>query len=753
MPTDSLHTSLVGYQSNSSGETGSDGLLGAMPTDSLHTSLVGYQPSSSGETGSNGPLGAMPTDSGRTSLVGYQQSNSDETGSGVTSDTMPTDSGRTSLAGYQPLPSTESGTSNSTNSVSATGDQYIDGLLTWHAWGDATIYYSFPTNATSYSYSASDDYYYDGISGTLNGVAAAQIVAVQFALDAGSGGAASAGFSVEGITGLGVAQDLTPDSNDHIRVAETSSASVGTAEVADFPGNYVTANVNDNGDVWFGSYSGYIYRSPEAGNYAWATHIHELGHALGLKHGHENSAFGPLPSDMDSMEYTIMTYRSYEDGPLTGYTNETWGYAQSWMMLDIQALQTMYGADFTTNSGNTVYSWDPTSGDTLVNGAVGIDAGGNRIFATVWDGGGIDTYDLSAYTTAVIVDLTPGGHSVFSTTQLAYLGHDGVSSQYSRGNIFNALQYQGDTRSLIENAIGGSGNDVMTGNAADNNIEGRDGDDTIYGVNGADTIYGDLGDDTIYGGNGADTIYGGWDNDYLRGGGQNDHLEGQLGDDTIYGDRGDDTIYGGNGADTIYGGHDNDYMRGGGQNDRLEGQLGDDTIYGDQGNDSIFGGNGEDILYGGYGHDLIRGGANRDIIEGALGNDTIYGDRGDDRVLGGNGNDKVFGGEDHDFVHGGGGNDLVDGGSGNDRLGGGLGSDTFVFADGFGIDTISDFDALDDNEDIDLSDVTAITDYTDLETNHMNQVGADVVIDDLAGNTITLTGVNLADLDEDDFLF
>ena len=37
--------------------------------------------------------------------------------------------------------------------------------------------------------------------------------------------------------------------------------------------------------------------------------LHETGHALGLKHGHE---FPPaISSDRDSVEYTVMTYRSY----------------------------------------------------------------------------------------------------------------------------------------------------------------------------------------------------------------------------------------------------------------------------------------------------------------------------------------------------------------------------------------------------------------------------------------------------------
>lgn len=78
------------------------------------------------------------------------------------------------------------------------------------------------------------------------------------------------------------------------------------------------------------------------------------------------------------------------------------------MMLDIAALQEMYGADYTTNSGDTVYKWNPNQGITYVNGVAAITPAANRIFATIWDGGGIDTYDLSAYTTALKIDLRAG---------------------------------------------------------------------------------------------------------------------------------------------------------------------------------------------------------------------------------------------------------------------------------------------------------------------------------------------------------
>ena len=163
-----------------------------------------------------------------------------------------------------------------------------------------------------------------------------------------------------------------------------------------------------------------------------------------------------------------MTYRSYLGGPITGYTNEQWGYPQTFMMSDIAALQTMYGADYTYHSGNTVYSWTPGSGITYVDGVAWLTPGGNRIFMTIWDGGGIDTYDFSAYTTGVTIDLGPGDYSIGSPAQLAYLG----GGNYAHGNVYNAYLFQGDARSYIENAIGGSGNDFIYGNDIANDLKG-----------------------------------------------------------------------------------------------------------------------------------------------------------------------------------------------------------------------------------------------------------------------------------------
>src|SRR5438128_9244505 len=137
------------------------------------------------------------------------------------------------------------------------------------------------------------------------------------------------------------------------------------------------------------------------------------------------------------------------------------------MANDLLALQTLYGVNFSPHSENTVYSWNPTTGQEYINGvgqlAPGTGTGGssNRVFETIWDGNGVDTYDLSNYTTAVTINLNPGASSITSTTQLAYLGN----GHYAAGNIYNAYLFNNDGRSYIDNANGGSGNDTITGNA------------------------------------------------------------------------------------------------------------------------------------------------------------------------------------------------------------------------------------------------------------------------------------------------
>ncbi|AWI61245.1 M10 family metallopeptidase [Sinorhizobium fredii] len=419
-----------------------------------------------------------------------------------------------------------SGTGKTVKTLNTTGNTLIDGVLSGYAW-TGTITYAFPTSRSSYSYSGEKD----------NGFAAvsqAQINAALFAMEQSFGSAANDGFSVEGFTNANFTSGSA--SSATVRFAQSNEPDTAWAYL---PGGYAQA-----GDIWFGTaYAGTVAdnRKPAAGNYAWHTLLHELGHALGLKHGHEvEGAFEALPSQYDSIEYSIMTYRGYVGG--YGYAYEQYGAPQTFMMADIAALQEMYGADFTTNSGNTVYKWTPNSGATLVNGAVGIAPGANRIFATVWDGGGNDTFDLTAYTTALKIDLRPGMASTFSIDQLAWLG-GGSNNGFAAGNIFNALLYHGDTRSLIENVNGGSDADAITGNQAANTLLGYAGNDVLNGDSGNDALYGGIGRDKIRGGNGNDRILGGTGLDHLSGGTGADTFVFKTVSESTVASTGRDTIY------------------------------------------------------------------------------------------------------------------------------------------------------------------------------------------------------------------
>ena len=281
---------------------------------------------------------------------------------------------------------------------------------------------------------------------------------------------------------------------------------------------------------------------------------------------------------------------------------------------------------------------------------------------------------------------------------------------------------------------------------------GSAADQKILGGSFGDTLSGLAGDDTLSGGAG---------NDLLGGGTGNDNLSGQDGGDKMWGGEGEDTIEGGNGWDSAWGGAGNDVMSGGWGSDRLYGQDNADKIWGGAGNDTIEGGNGWDNAWGGAGNDVMSGGWGSDRLYGQGGNDGIWGGGGNDTIDSGTGSDTLFGGLGNDQLAGGSGDDTVygqdgaddvRGGLGDDTLFGGLGDDTFVFAAGDGDDTVGDFTAGAGSEDaLDVSGFSfaSLADVTGVSS----QVGSDVVIALDASTSVTLLGVGLGSLHEDDFLF
>lgn len=304
---------------------------------------------------------------------------------------------------------------------------------------------------------------------------------------------------------------------------------------------YGTANLDRSGDVWLHISENRTTDPKESSLYTIL--IHEIGHTLGLYH--PNSP-GVIPKEYTSEKYTVMKIPGYQQSP---------------MIFDIAAIQHMYGANFYTNNSNTLYKWDPDSGETFINGVgQGKPAGYGGPFRTIWDGGGTDTYDFSSYKTTVNIDLRPGEFTTFSQTPTAW-GHT------AQGIIGNALLYNGDTRSLIENAIGGSGNDTIVGNQGNNTLDGGPGADTLIGGAGDDIYYVDNeGDVVIENPNeGIDTVittlnrYSLGSNienlilqkpGYGSGNQLNNEIHGSSGNDRLWGYRGDDILRGGAGSDT-----------------------------------------------------------------------------------------------------------------------------------------------------------------------------------------------------------
>ncbi len=358
-----------------------------------------------------------------------------------------------------------------------------------------------------------------------------------------------------------------------------------------------------------------------------------------------------------------------------------------------------------------------------------------------FSGGGIDTLELSLFTTDLTVDVSG------STSSVVRVGAS------NRVVAVGAAQF--------ENVTSGSGDDVITGNSSGNEIFGGSGDDTMIGLAGNDVyLFGDdhrSQDDTII-----EAAAGGTDRldlsavpDQLFGSGSSvveidlgsgfavfastfitfdpgsiENAAGSLGTDIIRGSDGPNRLTGGDGDDELSGGFGNDVLDGGEGDDiyrfetllRVGGGTGavpeTEMIFDSGGRDQIrFSGlsvddainlsvdlnfDATDLMIASHAS-TTAGGFRRvsvgnlftriEDVVGSAGNDIILGDDFANTLSGGAGNDVLRGGRGSDILDAGPGVDDLDGGrdrdvlradSGRNRLAGGPGDDIYSFQTLFG---------------------------------------------------------------------
>jgi hypothetical protein len=365
----------------------------------------------------------------------------------------------------------------------ATGNSLVDALLLGKQWAGTQVSYSFvtPTSVFAANY----------ITSLTTGVQALSVVQQAAVVSLVS--------SISNYVNLTLtpSQD-SPSSVGDVRFGFSTSYAAWNG---DSVRGYNMDSTPQAGDIWFNPSGNDVvngHASPLStsdftlGSYACRSTLWGLMLSLGLKNANSTGGLtaSALADAYDGFNYTVMgSLVLAGDHDATGETF----YPTTPMLLDIAALQAMYGANTGYNAGDTTYSFT--------------DAQGQYYNQTLWDGGGSNTI---AYTgsTASIIDLRAGHGSTIGNKVYAYTATN--SFAYVVQNVWIAYGTKIDSA-----VVTGSATTTFQANDDGDTLTGGSGSDTFMGGAGNDVIRGNAGNDSINGGDGIDTaVYGGKLADY-----------------------------------------------------------------------------------------------------------------------------------------------------------------------------------------------------------------------------------------------